>query len=107
MTREAFIEPGLNAITLACTNKQCMLRVRIGRIINKPSLRVGMFEYCPLCGSNNAKVHQDMDESYWDALANAYKIPAEIMKMLYDTWNAKEHPIFADYVKQMREEARQ
>lgn len=98
------MKDNLNMLTLSCQNKECMLRIRVGRIISKPALRIGAFTFCPLCGSKAAS-GQDMEESYWESIAQSYGLPVELMKMLYDTWIPGEHQKFSDYIEYMKKES--
>lgn len=90
-------------LTLKCINKDCLLNVRVGRLLNRPALAIGSFMFCPLCGSK-AYTTQDHEETYWEEIAKAYEMPVEIMRMLYDTWDSREHNKFRDHVDQMLKE---
>ena len=92
-------------LTLDCANKRdCNLRLRVGRFLSKPALSVGMLRICPACGGP-AFTTTDSDEDYWEALSNAYKLPVEIVHMLYDTWDSNKHNRFSDHVSEMVKEA--
>lgn len=90
-------------LTLSCLNKECMLRVRLGRVMSKPALQVGAFRYCPLCGGK-ACAGMDIEESYVETLAQSYQLPVDVMKMLLDTWDANEHSRFVDYLNELKKE---
>jgi hypothetical protein len=93
----------VHMMTSYCSNKECMARIRVGRILNKPALTVGSFQYCALCGSK-ALTMADQDETYWEVLAESYGYTVEIMKMLYNCWDRNKHYRFSDHVRELQDE---
>jgi hypothetical protein len=64
--------------------------------------------HCPYCGTaDTVKRSIDSDVDYWYAMAEGLGLPrskeaADIAFQIFDSWDAQEHPKFADYVKALR-----
>lgn len=91
-------------LTLSCKNVDCLLRLRVGRILNAPVTRVGELGYCPRC-SQEADVTIDESENYWELLSRSYGVNPEAIQAIHSIWDPKTHPIFRHFVFEMLEEA--
>lgn len=91
-------------LTLRCMNNECLLRLRIGRILSLPTPRVGALRYCPLCGKD-AIISTDNEESYWEALARAYELPVPILKEIFGIWDSTKYPRLKDFVDEIKRDA--
>lgn len=89
--------------TLQCTSNKCLYRSTFGKYPN-PSIINREYRFCPMCGSD-AVVTEYNNEEYWKLLARQYKMPASILKSLYDMWDRKEHDRFHDFVVAFTKEA--
>jgi hypothetical protein len=90
--------------TLFCQNSECMMRVRIGRLLKQRPTRIGAFSFCPMCGGK-ATVKTDEKETYMESLAKVYNMPVEAITVLLNLWNVHEHIKFSDFVAEIRKEA--
>lgn len=94
----------VHMLTLRCSNVECMIQLRIGRILKNPVVRLGAFEFCPVCGSN-ASASNDEQENFWEALARAYGKPVEAIMAVFTVWNPIEQPVFKKFFDEMWENA--
>lgn len=94
---------GTYMLTLGCSSSQCDTKVRIGRVLNTQR-SIGPFRFCPVCGAP-AHAHHDTEESYWEMLARSFKLPIDLVKMLYEEWDPNEHANFRTFVEEMQAEA--
>lgn len=91
-------------LTLKCINRDCFIRLRIGRILSQPALNVGALVFCPKCGEK-AFATQDQDNDYWEALANQYGQTVEVIKLIYSVWEPHSTQKFSEHVSVMLKEA--
>lgn len=47
-------------------------------------------KFCPICGSRDTKVRQNMDEEGWFVISKDLGLPVEALKKLYTLWNPNE-----------------
>jgi hypothetical protein len=90
--------------TLACLNKDCLLRIRLERVIDKPIISIQKLGFCPGCGGKALQL-DELNEDYWEQLAKSYELPVFLLRQLYDNWDHNEYPNFRDFVNAMKQES--
>lgn len=90
-------------VTLGCSDLECGLRIRVGRVLSKKAFTIGAFKYCPVCGKV-AMGQSDTEQDYWEITAEHFQIPLEALKILYEDWPTKTYPRFGDYIRQVQKE---
>lgn len=71
----------------------------------EPTVQIGAFKYCPLCGSH-IMPRLSGEDSGWEALAVAYNMSVPAIRAVYNTWNPNDYYKFSDFIAALREEAR-
>lgn len=89
-------------VTIQCDT--CGGHCRVYR--TAPTLKVGGFKYCPLCGSNSIRVYSSATTDHWESLARDYELPIPVLKELYALWQPHTGQRFGDFVHAMRQEAK-
>ena len=84
-------------VTMRCT--ACLTVVRLHRV--EPSTAVGTLQWCPQCGHKGAFGMIDTDQDWWDAISDSLGMDQQLVRLLYDEWDATKHTKFVDYVKEM------
>lgn len=88
-------------VTMACS-QGCRNQFRIGYFgIIIASLP---YKFCPTCGKEGVVVSQDMNVTYWEALAESYGYTVEDMKQIYSLWEPREHTRFGDFLNELKAE---
>lgn len=91
-------------LTLKCTNMDCFVRLRIGRILSQSGLQIGALKFCPVCGKR-AFAATDNDNDYWESLAKHYGMTVEMIKMIHSVWEPQSDKKFSEHVAEMLKEA--
>ena len=89
-------------LSLACLSDKCGAVARLGH--HQRGTTVGAFTHCPVCGGP-ASQFMDNDATYWEAMADLYKLTPELVELLYSDWDRQEYHKFSDYVEFMKKNA--
>ncbi len=89
-------------LTLQCLSDKCGGIARIGQ--HQYNTTIGAMSHCPMCGGK-AYQYTDNDKDYWEAMSDLYKLPPQIVEMMYSEWDRKEFNKFSDFVNFMKQSA--
>lgn len=89
-------------VTIQCV--QCETHVRIYR--TEPAMKVGAYRYCPVCGSSDVRVYQSAATDHYEALARDYGVSVPLIKQIFTLWEPSSGVKFGDFIRQLREEAK-
>lgn len=93
----------VHMLTLSCSNKECFIKLRIGRFLERQSNQIGALQFCPVCGSS-AMTRNDIDETYWEVMSEHFNLPIEALRLIYSTWDTVKYQRFGDYIRSIEAE---
>lgn len=89
-------------ITIQCI--ECETHCRVYR--TEPALKIGMFAYCPVCGSKRVRVYQSVSLDHWEALARDYEVSVSLIQEIFKMWEPASGQRFGDFVRELKAEAK-
>lgn len=82
-------------LTIKCG--KCDTMTRVYRV--EPSVQIGAFKFCPVCGSTNCNVYFDAATDHWESLARDYGLTIPLIKQIYELWEPQKCQHFGTFVK--------
>lgn len=88
-------------VTINCN--ACDTYTRVFRV--EPSVQIGEFKYCPVCGSNDVQAYMSVSSDHWEGLAQGYGTSVEVIKAIYAHWEPHKVSNFGTFVRKLPIEA--